>query len=64
VAPGYVKTRVYENQPEVKIATWLEGTYLKRWVTVEEVAEAFIFLASNDAMTGQILYVDGGFTLK
>lgn len=64
VAPGYVKTRVYDNQPPEKIKNWLEGTYLKRWVTLDEVAEAFIFLAKNDAITGQILYVDGGFTLK
>ncbi|MCC7304321.1 SDR family oxidoreductase [bacterium] len=64
VAPGYVKTRVYDNQPEEKIKNWLNGTLLKRWVTLEEVAEAFIFLAKNDAMTGQILYIDGGFTLK
>ncbi len=64
VAPGYVKTRVYDNQPEEKMKNWLEGTYLKRWVTVEEVADTFVFLAKNDAMTGQIVYVDAGFTLK
>ena len=64
VAPGYVKTRAYDNQTDEKIKNWLEGTYLKRWVTLDEVADAFIFLAKNDAMTGQILYVDGGFTLK
>ena len=64
VAPGYVKTRVYDNQPEEKIEKWLNGTYLKRWVTLEETADAFVFLAKNDAMTGQIIYVDGGYTLK
>lgn len=64
VAPGYVKTRVYDNMPEEKIQKWLDGTYLKRWVTEEEIADAFIFLAKNDAMTGQVIYVDAGFTLK
>jgi len=64
VAPGYVKTRAFDNQPQEKIDKWLSGTYLKRWITKEEVADAFIFLAKNDAMTGQIIYVDGGFTLK
>lgn len=64
VAPGYVKTRVYDNMPEEKIKNWLAGTYLKRWITEDEIADAFIFLAKNDAMTGQIIYVDGGFTLK
>ncbi len=64
VAPGYVKTRVYDNQPKEKVDKWLDGTLLKRWVTVEEIADTFIFLAKNDALTGQIIYVDGGFTLK
>ncbi len=64
VAPGYVKTRVYDNQPKEKVDKWLDGTLLKRWVTVEEIADTFVFLAKNDALTGQIIYVDGGFTLK
>ncbi len=64
VAPGYVKTRVYDNQPVEKIKSWLDGTYLKKWVTLEEIADAFVFLAKNDAMTGQVIYVDAGFTLK
>lgn len=64
VAPGYVKTRIYDGQPQEKIDNWLGGTYLKRWITVDEIAEAFLFLAKNDAMTGQVIYVDAGFTLK
>jgi 3-oxoacyl-[acyl-carrier protein] reductase len=64
VAPGYVKTRIYNDVTPEKIKGYLDGTYLKRWVTKEEIADAFVFLAKNDAMTGQIIYVDGGFTLK
>ena len=64
VAPGYVKTRVYNGASKEKVASYLEGTYLKRWVKEEEVAEAFLFLAKNDAMTGQVIYIDAGFTLK
>jgi 3-oxoacyl-[acyl-carrier protein] reductase len=64
VAPGYVKTRVYDNMPQEKIDKWLNGTYLKKWVDIEDVANTFIFLAKNDSMTGQIIYVDAGFTLK
>lgn len=33
---------------------------LRRQCTPEEVAEAAVFLLENDAVTGQILYVDGG----
>lgn len=64
VAPGFVKTRNYDKMTPEQITTFLEQTYLKRWVTEDEIADAFIFLAKNDAMTGQVIYVDAGFTLK
>lgn len=64
VAPGFVKTRSYDNMSQEQVQGFLDQTYLKRWVTVEEIADAFIFLAKNDAMTGQVIYVDAGFTLK
>ena len=64
VAPGFVKTRSYDSMNEEQIQGFLNQTYLKRWVSLEEIADAFIFLAKNDAMTGQIIYVDAGFTLK
>lgn len=64
VAPGFVKTRNYDKMTPEQIQTFIDQTALKRWVTEEEIAEAFIFLVKNDAMTGQVLYVDAGFTLK
>lgn len=64
VAPGFVKTRNYDNMTKELMDTFIEQTYLKRWVSEEEIADAFIFLAKNDAMTGQVIYVDAGFTLK
>ncbi len=64
VAPGFVKTRNYDNMTKELMDTFLDQTYLKRWVSEEEIADAFIFLAENDAMTGQVIYVDAGFTLK
>lgn len=64
VAPGFVKTRNYDKMTPEQITIFLEQTYLKRWVTEDEIADAFIFLAKNDAMTGQVIYVDAGFTLK
>ena len=64
VAPGFVKTRSYDNMSDEQIQGFLDQTYLKRWVTREEIADAFVFLAKNDAMTGQVIYVDAGFTLK
>lgn len=64
VAPGFVKTRVYDDISSEQQEDFLDQTYLKRWVKEEEIADAFLFLARNDAMTGQIIYVDAGFTLK
>ena len=64
VAPGFVKTRSYDAMPKERVDSFINQTYLKRWVTVEEIADAFVFLAKNDGIVGQIIYVDGGFTLK
>jgi 3-oxoacyl-[acyl-carrier protein] reductase len=64
VAPGFVKTRNYDKMTPEQNQSFLDQTYLKRWVTVEEIADTFIYLAKNDAMTGQVIYVDAGFTLK
>ncbi|HLE48515.1 MAG TPA: SDR family oxidoreductase [Patescibacteria group bacterium] len=64
VAPGFVKTRSYDNMTQEMVDGFINQTYLKRWVTVDEIADAFVFLVKNDAMTGQVIYVDAGFTLK
>ncbi len=64
VAPGFVKTRSYDSMQPEQLQSFLDQTQLKRWVTLEEIADAFVFLAKNDAMTGQVIYVDAGFTLK
>lgn len=64
VAPGFVRTRTYDAMPPEMLQGFLGQTYLKRWVTVEEIADTFVFLAKNDALTGQVIYVDAGFTLK
>ncbi|HSX16292.1 MAG TPA: SDR family oxidoreductase [Candidatus Saccharimonadales bacterium] len=64
IAPGFTKTRSYDSMSPEQVQGFLDQTYLKRWVTVDEIADAFLFLAKNDAITGQVIYVDAGFTLK
>lgn len=64
VAPGFVKTRSYDKMTQEKLDNFLNQTFLKRWITEEEIADTFVFLAKNDGLTGQVIYVDGGFTLK
>ena len=63
VAPGFVKTRTYDTMPKERLQSFMDQTYLKRWISVEEIADTFLFLAQNDAITGQVLYVDAGFML-
>jgi 3-oxoacyl-[acyl-carrier protein] reductase len=64
VAPGYVRTAMNEaNGPEVERQV-RERTPLGRLGESEDVAHAFLFLASAEAsfVTGAVLPVDGGFS--
>lgn len=38
----------------------IEATLLKRPINAQDVVDAVLFLARNDSMTGQAVYVDGG----
>ena len=62
VAPGFIKTQMMETIPEKVIAKVLERTPLRRMGTPEDVANAYLFLASDEAdfINGAVLSVDGG----
>jgi len=65
VAPGFVGTDLTANLPS-DIRTQLDAAIpLGRWGTVEDVAYAVAFLASDEAsyITGQVLSVDGGLVM-
>lgn len=64
VAPGFVYTPNYDSMPDEVKDKFIENTYLKRWINVDEIAEAFAYLAQAEAVTGEVLVVDAGFTLK
>ncbi len=66
VAPGHTLTEMTQPLPEEVKRSMIEGSYLKRMAQPEDIAKAILFLASEDAnfITGQILLVDGGFSLK
>jgi len=64
VAPGFVITPNYAQTPEKVKKEFIDGTLIKRWIKPDEIAEAYLFLATSDVITGQIIIVDGGFTLK
>jgi 3-oxoacyl-[acyl-carrier protein] reductase len=62
IAPGFIKTEMYEAVPEEIIAQHIKRIPLKRLGMPEEIAGAASFLASDDAsfISGECLTVSGG----
>ncbi len=63
VAPGLIETNMTAIMKGTALETpEIERTPMKRWGTPEDVAPAYLFLASREArfITGQTLCVDGG----
>ena len=62
IAPGFIATEMVQTIPEKVIAAIQERTPLGRMGTPEEVANAYLFLASDEAsfINGVVLSVDGG----
>ena len=62
VAPGFIQTNMIAGMPEKVVNMMGEKVPLKRWGQPEDVANAYIFLASDEAsyITGAVLNVDGG----
>ncbi len=62
IAPGFIKTKMTDQMPEKVIRMMSDKVPLKRWGKPEEVANAYTFLASDQAnyITGSVLNVDGG----
>lgn len=65
VAPGFIATEMMLTIPEKVLNNLREKTPLGRLGTPEEVANVYLFLASDDAafVNGTTLSVDGGVTL-
>ncbi len=65
VAPGVTATDMVASLPEEMIKPIADGIPLKRVGQPEDVANAFVFLASDLAsyVTGEVLQVDGGMTV-
>lgn len=61
VAPGPADTRINNWKPED-----MKYTYLGRLIKPEEIAKAVLFLASDEStvITGEVLVIDGGYSLK
>jgi NAD(P)-dependent dehydrogenase (short-subunit alcohol dehydrogenase family) len=68
VSPGFTHTVMTEKAVGPKLMDYLNGSFarvpMKRLITTDEIAQAFLFLASGQAsaITGIDLRVDGGLT--
>lgn len=62
VAPGFAKTAMVEKMPVEVIGRMLQIVALGRLGEAKDIANAYLFLASDEAsyITGHTLHVDGG----
>ena len=62
VAPGYIETEMTAKLPTAARESFLQQTPLGRPGQPEDVANAIVWFASDDAafITGQVLHIDGG----
>lgn len=62
VAPGLTQTNMGNYKSEEELEKVVERTALRRMAEPEEIAQAILYLASDDAsfVTGHVLRIDGG----
>lgn len=65
VAPGFIATDMVDAMPEAVLAGFKEKTPLGRLGKPEDIANAYLFLASDEAsfINGTVLSVDGGLVI-
>lgn len=65
IAPGFIMTEMTEVLPDMVKDAAKQVIPVKRFGSVEDVAQAVAFLASDNAgyITGQVLCVDGGMAM-
>ncbi len=62
VAPGFIATEMVKQMPEAILKSMVERTPVRRMGEPRDVANAYLFLASEEAsfINGAVLSVDGG----
>jgi 3-oxoacyl-[acyl-carrier protein] reductase len=64
VAPGWIPTERHVHDPRELKDEYLAQIPVRRWGTAQDVADAVLYLASEEAsfVTGQTICVNGGLT--
>ena len=64
ICPGFVETAIQDFHTEESMQAELDHTLLPRGGTTEDIGDAAVFLASEEAsfIHGQSIYVDGGWS--
>jgi 3-oxoacyl-[acyl-carrier protein] reductase len=65
IAPGFIATEMTRRMPEKVLASMVDHTPVARMGQPQDVAHAYLFLASEEAsfINGAVLNVDGGLVL-
>ena len=65
ISPGATKTPMLAKMPEEIAEMFMKKIPLRRFAEPEELANAHLFLASEEAgyITGQVIFVDGGISV-
>jgi pteridine reductase len=64
IAPGFILNSVDEKNPSLETQNLIKKIPLKTKGEVENILSALDFLLSNNFVTGQILFIDGGASLN
>lgn len=64
IAPGYVKTPLWMETSEEDFEKSGKEQLIERMIMPEEIAEMAVAIVKNNAMTGEVVVVDGGISLK
>lgn len=64
VAPGFVETEWQKDKPQQIRNNIYDKTAIKRFASVEEIADAVKFCINNPFVNGSIIEVNGGYCFK
>jgi len=64
IAPGYVKTPLWKDTGEQDFIEAGKEQLIERMIMPDEIAQVATVVIKSDAMTGEVIVVDGGISLK